>query len=539
MSRNNILLKRDYNVVIYVNGQSIDKIPHLQRLYESDKLQIEVAFAEAEEIKRVYLHTDTMSADWQMIPFKKVNGIFVIELSGLRGGRSAWRIAAETNHNIEWEPAEYHQVLADPDFMKTITMYTLIPNVSGTMKDWTRGLKTLKDLGFNAVHILPFTKMGSSESPYAAADLFSIDNAYADSVGDFKSFSAEAVKLGITICLDIVLNHVSSDNILCSKHAEWVIPDKQRADKMKRAGCYHQNSWISWEDLVLLNYDHPDPSVKKELYEYMYSYVEFWIRAAGEGRVMIRLDNLHSSNENFIKWLLPAVRKKYPEVIILSEFFGADYHIEDAVMNYGLNLVTGNSWEYPFAPGLQRYIDSIHKSSGIARYLLTPVSHDTGTAAQLFGKACSSVPRYAACALMGTGITGIVQGYEDGVSEKIDFIGRKGIMPEGSERDFRAFISAVNKLLQNEPSLSWTGNVEFFDTGCDSLIVCRRRDGSGESILIAVNLDINKSHSFNYSLIGTAEPLLYENAEVKYHVSDAVLNITLGACGACAVRTMK
>jgi len=52
-------------------------------------------------------------------------------------------------------------------------------------------------------------------------------------------------------------------------------------------------------------------------------------------------------------------------------------------------------------------------------------SHDSGTPAQEFGSVYSTIPRYVAAALLGTGATGVIQGVEFGNQEKINFMGRK------------------------------------------------------------------------------------------------------------------
>ena len=463
------------------------------------------------------------------------DGTFRLEISGAACGRFSFRFAVKSGESLYWEPEKYHELLVDPEYMDSIRLYTLIPNVTGTADDWCDRLPDIAGMGFNAVHILPVTKMGSSESPYAASDLFSLDPLYGSGMDDFRKFTAAAAEQGIKICLDIVLNHVSSENLICSEYAEWIVPDRDRDDGMKRAGCYHHDQWISWEDLVLLNYDHPDPEIRRALFDYMLAYVCYWIEAAGGSNVMMRLDNLHSSNRGFIKWLLFELRGRYPDLLVLSEFFGAEYHLDEAVVDFGLNLLTANSWEYPFAPVLERYMAGIHRSAKL-RYLVTPTSHDTEAAASLFGTALSSKPRYAVCALMGTGITGIVQGYEYGLPEKINFIGRNPDKSLPSEFDFTEFIKSVNSLLREEPCLRLKGNAEFFDTGNDSLIVCRRRDGEGKGLLIIVNLDIYNEHRTHYHMIGDAETLLAENAGAEFSGTEDRIDIRLGPCGVCVIR---
>ena len=539
MSKNSILPVSGYSLDIKVDGRSIKKSSGFIRMSENETLMISLRTTGLlpGEVKPrcVRLHSN-LGGEWAYTGFSETgSGLYSLEITKPPCGRFSFRLAVEGGDTLYWEPVEYHELLVDPGYMDSIRLYTLIPNISGTAADWIKKLPLIAGMGFNAVHILPVTVMGSSESPYAAADLFKLDSLYGRDMDDFREFTSAASELGIKICLDIVLNHVSNENLICREHAEWIVPDGKRDDGLKRAGCYHHEEWISWEDLVLINYDHPVPGIRNEIYSYMLNYVVHWIEAAGGSNVMMRLDNLHSSNREFIKWLLPELRRRYPDLLVLSEFFGAEHHLDEAVVDFGLNLLTANSWEYPFAPVLERYIAGIHRSAKL-RYLVEPTSHDTEAAARLFGTARSSIPRYAACALMGTGVTGIVQGYEYGLPEKINFIGKTQEKPVKSEFDFTEFIKAVNHLIEIEACLRKKGNAEFFDTGNDSLIVCRRRDSSGQCILIVINLDIYKEHRTYYNLIGKAEMVLSENAEAEFPDSGDRINIRLGACGVCVIR---
>ncbi len=542
MSKNNRILSSGYSFSVNVAGRNILKSPEFIRMTETDMLKMFFKnlgeIPESNGIKDVLLHSN-INGNWTFTRFKKTkDSEYELEIKNPPCGKASFRFAVECRDGLYWEPEKYHELLIDPESINSIRLYTIIPNINGRIDSWKRMLPEIAEMGFNAVHILPVTAMGSSESPYSASELFSLDYVYGNNIHCFREFAEYAAELGIKICLDIVLNHISNENSICLEHAEWIIPDRTREDGMKRAGCYHHDKWISWEDLVLLNYDHPNPEIREELYSYMLKYVMFWIEAAGGRNVMMRLDNLHSSNREFIKWLLPEIRRKYPGLLILSEFFGAENHLDEAVVEYGLNLLTANSWEYPFAPILERYIAGIHSSAKL-RYLVTPTSHDTEAAAKLFATAESSIPRYAVCALMGTGITGIVQGYEYGVPEKINFIGRKPGKVPVTEYDFKSFIKKVNSLLKNEPCLGKKGNAEFFDTGNDSLILCRRRDSNGQCLLIVVNLDIYNEHQTHYNIIGKAETIIAENAETEFNEIEDKILIKLGACGVCVIRTKR
>jgi len=56
-------------------------------------------------------------------------------------------------------------ILIDPPQVDGVRIYSLIPTVSGTVADWKSDLRRIKEMGFNAVHLLPVTTLDDSESP--------------------------------------------------------------------------------------------------------------------------------------------------------------------------------------------------------------------------------------------------------------------------------------------------------------------------------------------------------------------------------------
>ena len=536
------MLRGGFKRTVLINGTNTETDLDFYRGYSGSLLEIRCSIKDSTGVKAVSIHTN-LNGKWENLPLESVpgeKGVFVFRVEKLHAGLFMFRLYGTSGNDSLWDPAGYVRFLCDPESSGNIRMYTLIPNVSGRISDWTEMLGDISESGFNTLHILPFTTMGSSESPYSSSDLFSIDSAYADEVSEFRKFASKAKRKGIKICLDIVLNHISNENIICRTNADWIIPDPEREDGMKRAGCYHNNSWISWEDLVLVNYNHPDPDTRNSIYRYMLKYVLFWISAAGGKDTVIRLDNLHSSNRLFIEWLIPEIRKKYPQVIILSEYFSSAVQLNEDVAELGLNLLTANSWEYPFAPVLEGYLRELHFNSSAAEYLLSPVSHDTESVGELFGTSESLVPRYTCCALMGTGPAGLVQGIEFGIEKKIDFIGRVKKV-DGQEifetgKDYRNFIKKINRLHEYEECFRIKGNVEFLPTGNDSLIVCRRNRDDYEGFLIAANFNTNNSEYFQWSFSGEVEMIIVENAELTKQEDGKGYGIRLGACGICVLK---
>ena len=136
-----------------------------------------------------------------------------------------------------------------------------------------------------------------------------------------------------------------------------------------------------------------------------------------------------------MKALARCLHEEFPTLAILGEYFTDDVTMLRTVPDYGLNLVLATPWNYKFAPDLRNYLRYVHHVSEHVRYFIPVTSHDSGSPAQEFGVAESTVPRYVAAALLGTGATGIVEGVEWGAPRRIDFIGRKPrAVPQGEPR---------------------------------------------------------------------------------------------------------
>jgi 1,4-alpha-glucan branching enzyme len=81
------------------------------------------------------------------------------------------------------------------------------PGNAGTFFDATNRLAFLKQLGVNAVEVMPINEFpGDFSWGYNPADIFSVESAYGGPDA-FKSFVQTAHKLGIAVLLDVVHNH--------------------------------------------------------------------------------------------------------------------------------------------------------------------------------------------------------------------------------------------------------------------------------------------------------------------------------------------
>ncbi len=399
-------------------------------------------------------------------------------------------------------------VLIDPPQVDALRVYTLIPTVSGTIADWKMELKRIGDMGFNAIHLLPITAMDASQSPYSANDLFKIDQSFlspgstSDGLGQLEDFIADAKRLGIRLIFDLVLNHVGVQSNIATKAPDWIAPDQNQPDQLMRARYWSGHEWINWNDIVLINYEHTSEDIRAEIWSYMIDYALFWCKFANDTGGFVRFDNLHSSDRSFVSALTKAMHEEFLGVGILAEYFTDESTLLRAGPMWGLNLHLATPWECKFVPQLRDYLTYIHRVSRHIRYFMPITSHDSGSPAQEFGTADSTIPRYVAAALLGTGATGITQGVEFGEEKRIEFIGRRPKLQFAGEPRFADAISRVNALLAEHPAFRRGGNCLFVDNGHAAIIAAFRGDlePQTQGFLVVCNFDTSSAQAIDIEL---------------------------------------
>lgn len=472
------------------------------RRRQDETLRLVVKFRDAGEASQVVLATDLGDPRWRELPFSrrgKQRFELCLPLRDFAPGTYHFRVKYTLdgeNWLLDCAPISY--LLVDPAHLRNLRIYTLIPTVSGHIADWREQLPRIRDMGFNVVHLLPVTHMDESESPYAARDLFALDPSYL-TPGDgrsgrvqFDEFAAEAVRLKLGLCIDLVFNHVGIHGKLAKTCPDWFVIDPEEPDGFKRAGWSDGVHWHRWRDLALLDYEHPRPETRQELWQYMVEYARFWAQYAYDTNGVVRLDNLHSSHPDFLHFVLRELRRTHPELILQAEFFADPQTVRGTVLEQELSLLLATPWEHHFVPELRRYVRYIHGLADKIRFLFPISSHDSGSPAEEFGHPNATVPRYVVAALFGTGFTGMAQGVEYGIPEKIDFITRQPRRSFQTDHDFSSFIAAINRLLDRHRVFQRGGNLRFVDDEHDAVMAAYRTDPGKKDgdFLVLANLDI-------------------------------------------------
>jgi hypothetical protein len=488
-------------------------------------------------IELPFVRADEKTLTCQIVPQKP--GLF-----------SFWaRFSVDGGLSWSHDPVPDAWVLVDPPEVDQVRMYTLIPAVSGTMSDWSKQLELIAGMGFNAVHLLPLTTLDTSKSPYSARNLFDVDPSYLDNnskldgLAQLEQFIEKAKQLNLRLCFDLVLNHVGVDSQIATRAPEWIMPDQTKPDGLRRARFWSDKGWQDWNDIVLIDYEHHSQQIRADIHSYMSQYALFWANYASQTNGFVRFDNLHSSDRRFVDQLSTLLKVEYPNVGIVAEYFTDTDTLLDTVPRWGLSLVLATPWDNRFVPKLREYLKYIHSISEHVRFFMPITSHDSGSPAQEFGAVESTIPRYIAAALLGTGATGVTQGVEWGIKERINFIGQHPKLIHVGKPMFADFIRKTNDILASEPAFRRGDNCIFVDDNHHAVIAAFRRDDrqGHAGLLVVCNFDILHEHIFEpdlTSVLGGNGPVhcidLLTGKESKF--TAAKIRLILPACAAIVLK---
>jgi hypothetical protein len=524
------------------------------RLLRGEMLTLTVEFADPPKQASVVCYTNLNRQDgaWRPLRFKRQGTVFRFSARAETCGVYGFRIKYTFNRGATWiwDRAPLVYVHVDPKAAKDIRCYTMLPTVSGKTDQWIDRLDHIKRLGFNMVHLLPVTRMDRSESPYSAEDLFSLDLSFfnaaegADGLDELERFVVAAKARRLGLCIDLVLNHVGPGSLIGQRVPEWIMPDENEPDGMQRSGCWHMNQWLKWRDLVKIYYDHPNKEARQAIWSYMSAYALFWANYADYTGGMVRLDNLHNSDEDFIAFLLGELRAAYPNLVIHAELFSDANTVLRRAKQWDLNLFLANPWEHPYAEDLREYLGYCHDIGARVPHYMPVITHDTGAPAELFGSARAVVPRYFVTALMSGGQTGLVQGAEHGVPGKVPFIGRNRPFPYRRDEWIEQQITRINVVLASHECLHTWGNIRFVDGDHGAVIGAYRAPGGAPArgLLLFANLDTEKPQELAIDMLALSHRSSNELQDVLDNAppvrTGAHLDVRLPPSGVAAYRIL-
>ncbi len=221
------------------------------------------------------------------------------------------------------------------------------PGRSGTIKDLTKRLGYIADMGFDVLYLPPIHPIGVTNrkgknnslkaepddvgSPWAIGSADGGHEAIAKELGtlqDFHELVKAAGRMNMEIAMDMAFQ-CSPDHPWVKEHPEWF---SKRPDGTIVCA---ENPPKRYEDVYPINFDTDD---KENLWQAMYDIVTAW---RNRGVRIFRVDNPHTKPFDFWEWLIAKVHHDDPGVIFLAEAF-----TRPKIMHYLAKLGFDQSYTY-------------------------------------------------------------------------------------------------------------------------------------------------------------------------------------------------
>ena len=224
-------------------------------------------------------------------------------------------------------------VIVDPERARFSAWYELFPRsagnpgVHGTFADVEGRLPEIAEMGFDVLYLPPIHPIGHTNrkgannstaagpdepgSPWAIGSEEGGHKSINPRLGtleDFRHLLAAAREHGLEVALDIAFQ-CSPDHPYTREHPEWF---KHRPDGTIQ---YAENPPKKYEDIFPFDFE---TESWRELWDELLSIVLYWI---DQGVTILRIDNPHTKPFEFWEWLIAEVKRRHPDVILLSEAF--------------------------------------------------------------------------------------------------------------------------------------------------------------------------------------------------------------------------
>jgi starch synthase (maltosyl-transferring) len=306
------------------------------------------------------------------------------------------------------------------------------------------------------------------------------------SMKDFENFVEKAKSAGLEIALDFALQ-VSPDHPWVNEHPLWFHhrPDGSIA--------YAENPPKKYQDIYPINFDQDLKGIVQEVLRIL----RFWI---GKGVTIFRVDNPHTKPVAFWQEVLAAIFREAPEVIFLAEAFTRPAMMH-ALGKAGFHQsYTYFTWRTSKQDLISYGNEVSHSTSAFFRPNfwvntpdILPFHLQDGSPAMFALRAVlastlsPSWGMYAGYELFEH--LPLRQGGEEYVdSEKYQIRMRDWVGAAKSGQTLAPFITKLNRIRREHPSLQRLRNLVFHNTGSDAIIAYSKREGT-DLVLVIVNLD--------------------------------------------------
>ncbi len=339
-------------------------------------------------------------------------------------------------------------------------IYNLFPTLAGPMSSWAPHLARAAEMNFDWVYVNPIHATGGSGSLYAVADYYRLNPLLREPGPPsddalIAELVATAERNGLSIMLDLVVNHTANDSPLVRRYPQWYARDDDGAVVSPSAVDPDSGAVTVWGDLAELDYD--ERPARAELVAYFEAVVRHYVRLGVRG---FRCDAAYQVPGDVWARIIAAAREVARGTVFAAETLGCSAAQVTQLAPAGFDYLFNSSKWWDFRSSWIFEQDRVFRA--IAPSIAFPESHDTPRlAAELAGRDDAGIEaeyrfRYLFAACFSTGVM-MPMGYEFGFAKPLDVVRTRPGDWERSRFDLRAFIADVNAMKAAVPALNVEG----------------------------------------------------------------------------------
>lgn len=378
-----------------------------------------------------------------------------------------------------------------------VRIYNLFPLLAGSINDWEKHLDRIAAMGFNWVFVNPFHVTGYSGSLYAVKDYYTLNPLFqgksrrkADTL--IAGFTAAAKERGLSVMMDLVINHTGKDSVLTEQRPEWFVHEADGSLSSPFAvDPSDTRKKTVWTDLAAIDYsDRPE---RAQIIEYIGDVVRHYTRLGIEG---FRCDAAYKVPQVVWKGVIDAGHRANKDAVFIAENLGGMMEEVERLRSAGFDYLFNSAKWWDFREGW--LLDQYEQFRSIAPSIAFPETHDTSRLTEDLASQGINAPSdlerrcrqaYIFSAVFSTGVM-IPMGFEYGFRRRLHVVDTRPEHWEEPTFDLTSFIADVNRMKASAPVFNEEGPQRAFAVG-DGRIVClmRRANGGGEWALSAINTD--------------------------------------------------
>jgi starch synthase (maltosyl-transferring) len=420
--------------------------------------------------------------------------------------------------------ARVFELVVEPTLARCSAWYEFFPRSTGapgehgTFRTSDARLQYAAAMGFDIVYLPPIHPIGTSfrkgrnnapvagegepGSPWAIGAAEGGHKSIHPQLGtldDFRHFVRRARELGMEVALDIALQ-ASPDHPYVREHPEWF------AKRPDGSIQYAENPPKKYQDIYPFDFE---CAAAPALWQELTSIFLFW---AEQGVRVFRVDNPHTKSLPFWNVCIPALKRQYPDTILLAEAFTRPklmYALAKLGFSQSYTYFTWRNTKHE----LTTYLTELTKTDAadFFRPNFWPNTPDILPEHLQYGGRAAFMSRLVLAATLSSNY-----GIYGPAFELMEHVARPGAEEYLDNEKYeikhwdvdrpdslRLLISRINRIRRDNPCLHDNASLEFHPTDNEALICYSKRRGDN-IVITVVNLDHHHRQSGWLTLNQTA-----------------------------------